>query len=125
MKITKEKDYILVEPSEGIDFWEIIEGIGKLFTMDGFPQKNDIWKFREGPLSFLYENIYKIKDFVANYYPKYWNIHKTAIVVENGFQAALAKEYTNIVKDFPMKTKVFFNMESAEEWIKNSETITN
>jgi hypothetical protein len=39
MKITKEKDYILVEPSEGIDFWEIIEGIGKLFTMDGFPQK--------------------------------------------------------------------------------------
>ena len=76
MKITNEKDYILVEPSEGIDFWEIIEGIGKLFTMDGF-------------------------------------------------QAALAKEYTNIVKDFPMKTKVFFNMESAEEWKKNIGTITN
>jgi len=118
MKITNEKDYILVEPSEGIDFWEIIEGIGKLFTMDGFPQKNDIWKFREGPLSFQYEDIYKIKDFVGNYYPKYRNRHKTAIVVENGFQAGLAKEYTNIVKDLPFAIRVFFNIEPAEEWIK-------
>jgi hypothetical protein len=118
MKITKEKDYVLVEPSEGIDFWEIIEGIGKLFTMDGFPRKNDIWKFREGPLSFLYEDIYKIKDFVANYYPKDWNGHKTAIIVENGFQAGLAKEYVNIAKDLPIETKVFSNIESAEEWIK-------
>jgi hypothetical protein len=101
-----------------IDFWEIIEGIGKLFTMDGFPQKNDIWKFREGPLSFQYEDLYKIKDFVAEHYPNYRNGHKTAIVVENGFQAGLAKEYTYITKDLPFATKVFFEIESAEDWIK-------
>ncbi len=65
-----------------------------------------------------YEDIYKIKDFVANYYPKYRNRHKTAIVVENGLQAGLAKEYTNIVKDLPFATKVFSKIESAEEWIK-------
>jgi hypothetical protein len=106
-----------MEPSEGVDFWELIEGIGKLFTMDGFPRKNDIWKFHDGTLSFLYEDIYKIKEFVANYYPRDRNIHKTAIVVENGFQAGLAKEYVNIPKDLPIETKVFSNIESAEEWV--------
>lgn len=118
MKITSKKDYILVEPPKGIDFWEIIEGIGKLFTFDGFPQKNDIWKFSEGPLSFQYEDIYKIRDFVVNYYPKNQNGHKTAIVVENGFQAGIAKEYASSVKDLPFETEVFFNIQSAEEWIK-------
>ncbi|MEJ2100150.1 MAG: hypothetical protein P8X68_09245 [Desulfobacterales bacterium] len=119
MKLTNEKDYILVEPSAGVDFWEIIEGIGKLFTFDGFPQKNDLWKFREGPLSFQYGDIYRVKDFISKYYPKNQNGHKTAIVVENGFQSGIAKEFANIVKDLPFETGVFFDTESAEEWIKN------
>lgn len=119
MKITNEKDYILVEPSDGIDFWEIVEGIGKLFTSNEFPQKNDIWKFSEGPLSFQYEDIYKIKDFVANYYPKDINGHKTAIVVENGFQAGIAKEFANSAIDLPVKIEVFFDIKSAEEWVKH------
>ena len=119
MKITIEKDYILVEPSAGVDFWEIIEGIGKLFKSDEFPQKNDIWKFREGPLSFQYGDIYKIKDFVFQYYPQNRNGHKTAIVVENGFQAGIAKEFANIVKELPAEIEVFFDLKAAKEWVKN------
>jgi hypothetical protein len=118
MKITNVKDYILVEPSAGIDFWEIIEGIGKLLSLDGFPQKGDIWKLKEGPLSFLYDDIYRLKEFVFKYYPRNQNMHKTAIVVESGFQAGIAKEYAKIVQDLPVEIEVFFDMEAAEKWIK-------
>ena len=117
-KITVKKDYILVEPPKGVDYWQIYEEVGKLLARDDFPQKNDIWVFHEGPLLFLYEHLYKLKDFVADHYPKDFKGHKTAIVVETGIQTGLAEEYTRIVENLPFEIKVFSDIRSAEDWIK-------
>jgi len=45
--VTNTDDYILAEYSEGIDYWEILESISKIFLMPEFKIKNDIWAFRD------------------------------------------------------------------------------
>ena len=116
-KITIKKDYILVEPSKGVNYWEIYEGVGELLTMKEFPRKNDVWVFRNGPVRLSYEDLYKLKDFVTVHYPKNFKGHKTAIVVETGFQSALSKIYAIITDVLPFEIKVFSDIQSAENWI--------
>ena len=118
LKITAKQDYILVEPSAGMDYWEILEGISKLFSMPEFKDKNDIWVFREGQVKMLYTDLYEVKDSVKEIYPADSNGSKTAIVAETGIQHSLAKLYSDIGKNLPREIKVFSDLKSAKDWIK-------
>ena len=48
-EISVKKDYILIKPGAGADFWEIQRGIARLFYVPEIPKKNRVWLFREGP----------------------------------------------------------------------------
>jgi hypothetical protein len=43
MNITNNDDYILAEYSGGMGYFEILDGISKIFSMPEFKVKNDIW----------------------------------------------------------------------------------
>ena len=119
VKITIKQGYILVEPSKGIDFWEIYEGVGKLLKIKEFPEKNDIWVFREGPSNLVLDNLFQLSELVDRYYPKGFTGHKTAIVAETGIQTGLAKMYAKIVEYLPFEIRIFQDIQSAEDWVKN------
>jgi len=116
-KITFKKNYILIEPAEGIDIREIQQGIARLFYVDGIPEQNRIWVFREGRLNISQDKMYRLKDIIKENYPRNARINKTAIVVESDRQASLAELFAEIVADLPQQFKVFFNVSDAEEWI--------
>jgi hypothetical protein len=117
-KITVKRDYILVEPKE-VDFWEIWEGIGEVRNLAEFSEKNDIWAFHEGPIKLDYVDLYKLKDFVKEIYPKNVTRSKTAIVVASGIQSAMALLFSQIAEDLPFEIKVFSDFQAAEDWITN------
>ena len=56
--VTNTDDYILAEYSEGMDYWEILEGISKIFSMPEFKVKNDIWAFKNGQLKISFSDLY-------------------------------------------------------------------
>jgi len=115
--ICVKEDYILVEPKES-DFVEIMDSLARLFTMPEYLNKNVIWRFRAGPLKTTYNELYKLKDFIQNYFPDNAKSDKrVAIVVETGLYAAMAAEYTKIVADLPLNFRVFTDMKNAETWI--------
>ena len=118
LKITAKQDYILVEPSAGVDYWEILEGISKLFSMPEFKDKNDIWVFREGQVKMLYTDLEKIKDLGEKLYPKDSKGTKAAIVAETGIQQSLMTLFADIGKNLPREIKVFLDLKSAEDWVK-------
>ena len=118
LKISNYDDYILAEYSEGMDYWEILEGISKIFSMPEFKVKNDIWAFKDGHLKILFSDLYKIKDSVKKLYPEGSTGKKTAIVTETGVQHSLATLYSDIGKDLPRKIRVFSDLNSAIAWIK-------
>jgi hypothetical protein len=118
LKLTNKNDYILVESSTGMDYWEIIEGIPKLFSMPEFKDKNDIWVFRGSQMKMLYTDLYNIKDSVEKICPKDSKGTKTAIVAETGVQQSFATLYSDIGKDLPREIRVFSDLKSAEDWIK-------
>ena len=116
-KVTVNKDYILVEPSIGIIYWEILECIGKLRGTSEYPKKNDIWVFRTGPLMLEYGDLFKLKDIINEYYPENVSRTKTAIVVESGMQFGLANEFIDIADQLPYQIKVFNELNAAEKWV--------
>jgi hypothetical protein len=118
LQITNKQDYILVQPSAGVNFWEIIEALGKLFAMDEFPPKSDIWVFREGPVRILYDDFYKIKNLLAEHFPERIKGHKTAMVVETGFLSGIAESYADIAKELDVQVRVFSDLKSAKDWLK-------
>lgn len=118
MNITNNDDYILAEYSGGMDYWEILEGISKIFSMPEFKVKNDIWKFKAGQMKILFSDLYNIKDSVKKLYPESSTGKKTAIVTENGIQHSLATLYSDIGKNLPREIKVFSDLKSAIDWIK-------
>ena len=119
-KITIKEDYILVEPKEGIDFREIQQGVARLFYVEGIPEQNRIWVFREGPLNMSPDDLPRLKDIIKENYPKDARINKTAIVVESGAQSDLAAAFTRIAEDLPQQFKVFLNLAEARAWVKES-----
>ena len=60
---------MLVEPKEGIDFREIQQGVARLFYVEGIPEQNRIWVFREGPQNLSYDDLQKLKDVIKELYP--------------------------------------------------------
>ncbi|UCE56769.1 MAG: hypothetical protein JSV31_15375 [Desulfobacterales bacterium] len=116
-EITINKDYILVELKEGIDYREIRRGVARLFYTSGMPEKNGIWVLREGPEKFSYDDLHKLRDIIKENYPKDVTINKTAIVVESGFQSSMAKSFRQIAEDLPFEIRVFTDLQAAEDWI--------
>ena len=120
LEIITKKNYLLVKPPKGINFWEILIGFSKLLSMPEFQDKNDLWIFRDGNIDFQYSDLDKIKDFAQKYYPKNNNGKKTAIVVETVLQRSLAELYAEIGKDLPRELGIFSDFKSAEDWIIES-----
>lgn len=116
-KITIKKNYVLIEPAEGIDFREIQRGIARLFYADGIPERNRIWVFREGRLNISQDKMYRLKELIKENFPRNARINKTAIVVESDQQTSVADSFTKIVADLPQKFKVFCNISDAEDWV--------
>ena len=112
------KDYILVVPKEGINYWEIRRAIARLFYVSGMPQKNGIWVFRQGEEKFTYDDLSKLKDIIKDNYPKDVKINKIAIVVESGFQLKMAESFRQIGGDLPFEIQVFSDFQGAEDWVK-------
>jgi hypothetical protein len=108
----------LIVPPEGLDFWEIVSAVGKLFPMREFPLKNVIWLFREGPVDFLYEDLFKLKAFITNHFPANAKGKKTAIVAGTYLQLKLALTYAKTCRDLPCRLGVFTDIKSAEAWIR-------
>ena len=94
LNININDDFILVESTAGMDYWEIMEGISKLFSMPEFKDKNDVWVFKDGQMKVLFSDLYNIKDSVEKFYPKGSKDKKTAIVTETGVQNSLATLYS-------------------------------
>ena len=119
-QITIKADYILVEPKQGMDLREIRQGVARLFYVEGIPEQNRIWVFREGPLNLSLEELPKLRDIVKKHYPINARIKKTAIVAESTSQSELAVAFTKIADDLPQEFKVFSNLADAEAWVKKS-----
>ena len=117
-RISIKKDYILIEPEKGTDFRDIQRGVARLFYVEGIPEQNRIWVFREGPENLTFDDLNKLKDVIKENYPADVRINKTAIVVESGLQTSLAESFTKIAVDLPQKFKVFPNLTDAEVWVK-------
>jgi len=116
-KITLKNTYILIEP-QSIDYWEIIEALGRLFKMPEYFEMNTIWDLPDDRINATYDQLYKIRDFIADYFPKGSKQgNKTAIVVKTGLQDSLADSYTKIIEDLPLEASVFADLKSAEDWI--------
>jgi hypothetical protein len=117
-KITIKENYILVEPKDGIDLREIQQGVARLFYVEGIPEQNRIWVFREGPQTLSFDDLPKLKDIIKENYPEGARINKTAIVVESESQSSMAEAFTKIAEDLPQQFKVFSNLADAEAWVK-------
>ena len=117
-QITIKKDYILIEPKAGIGFREIQQGLARLYFIEGMPEQNRIWIFREGPQNLAKEDLSRLKNMVRDYYPADASIRKTALVVQSERQAAVAESFIKIAVDLPQQFKVFTNLAHAEAWVK-------
>ena len=117
-EITNKKNYILIEPKAGTDYSEIQRTVGRLFYIDEIPEKNRIWVFREGPETFSYDDLHKLRDVIKENYPKDHKINKTAIVIESELQSIMAESFRRFAGDFPFEIKVFSDFQAAEDWVK-------
>jgi hypothetical protein len=117
-QITIKKDYLLIEPKDGIALREIQQGLARLYFVEGMPEQNRIWIFREGPQNLSEDDLSRLKNMVKDYYPADSTIRKTALVVQSDRQAAVAESFIKIAEDLPQKFKVFSNLEDAEAWVK-------
>ena len=116
-RLTIKKDYILVEPQES-EYWAIWESLAKLLKMPEYPHKDVIWVFTEGPIKFVYDDLYKINDFLKENFPEDVKPDKkAAFVVPTGLGTAMATEYTKLVEGLPIEFKIFSDFDTAEKWI--------
>jgi len=58
------------------------------------------------------------QDSVEKLYSEGSKGKKTAIVTETGVQHSLATLYSDIGKDLPREIRIFSNLKSAKDWIK-------
>ena len=118
IEISIQEDYILVKPSEGISYWEILEGIGRVMGTLGCREKNVIWEFCDGPVKLAHDDLYRIRDIMNKYSAtKYAKRNKTAIVAATGFQLGMAHYFVKISKDLPCDFGVFSDIRSTRNWI--------
>jgi hypothetical protein len=117
VKIINKKDYILVE-LQTIEYWEIMEALGRLFKMPEYLEKNTIWVSSAERLNLSYDHLYKIRDVISEHFPKNSKRgSKTAIVAKTGLLEGIADSYAKIVKNLPFEAGVFSDLQSVEDWI--------
>ena len=117
VEISVSENYILVEPSPGLNYWDILEGASKISKMKEFKEKNDIWIFETGTILLSINDLYKLHDIIVKHYPNVKRIRKTAVVVDSGFMSGLAGTFIGLFDDLPFKLKVFKDLASAEKWV--------
>lgn len=118
IEIILQKDYILVKPPEGVNFWDIFMTLGKFISKPEFQDKNDIWLLRDGSVNLNFSDLQKINDFLRENIPKFAIGKKSAIVVSTGFQRGLVETFVTVWKEYPRKIRVFSDLKEAEEWLK-------
>jgi len=118
IEIILQKDYILVKPPEGVNFWDIFMTLGKFISKPEFQDKNDIWLLRDGSVNLNFSDLQKINDFLRENIPKFAIGKKSAIVVSTGFQRGLVETFVTVWKEYPRKIRVFSDLKEAEEWVK-------
>lgn len=118
IEIILQKDYILVKPPEGVNFWDIFMTLGKFIAQPEFQDKNDIWLLRDGSVNLNFSDLQKINDFLRENIPKFAIGKKSAIVVATGFQRGLVETFVTVWKEYPRKIRVFSDLKEAEEWVK-------
>lgn len=118
IEIILQKDYILVKPPEGVNFWDIFMTLGKFISKPEFQDKNDIWLLRDGSVNLNFSDLQKINDFLRENIPKFAIGKKSAIVVATGFQRGLVETFVTVWKEYPRKIRVFSDLKEAEEWVK-------
>ena len=124
LEIKNLKNYILVQANKSVIFFDIIRSIAKLFTMNAYQEKNDIWVFGNGDVNCLYSDLHEIKNFIKEHYPRKATSRKTAVVANNHRQLELVKDYIPIFEDLPREIKIFSDFESASNWVAISNLIT-
>jgi len=118
IEIILQKDYILVKPPEGVNFWDIFMTLGKFVSKPEFQDKNDIWLLSDGMVNLNFSDLQKINDFLRENIPKFAIGKKSAIVASTGFQRGLVETFVTVWKEYPRKIKVFSDLKEAEEWLK-------
>ena len=117
MSLIEKNDYIIVQPQEA-EYFEILNIFGNLLKTAGSENKDIIWDFRNAPLKMDYAQLSKLKEVIKDNYPTHTKPdRKLALVVEGGFNSALAKEYIRIANGMGPEYKIFSDLDSAEEWI--------
>ena len=117
LEISIQEDYILVKPSEGISYWEILEGIGRVMGTPGCREKNVIWEFCDGPTNLVDDDLDRISNIINKHNRNNAKQNKTAIVAATGFQLGMAHYFVKISKDLPCDFGVFSDIRSAKKWI--------
>ena len=121
LNISVLENYLLVEFSNGIDYWEIVEAIGKLGSIKEYGDKNDIWVFKDGPINIMIEDFLKLEEIISSRYPKDAKRTKTAIVAETGMQSGLVDYFIKLCPSLPLKIEVFSDFKLAEKWIGDND----
>lgn len=121
LNISVLENYLLVEFSNGIDYWEIVEAIGKLGSIKEYGDKNDIWVFKDGPINIMVEDFLKLEEIISSRYPKDAKRTKTAIVVKTGMQSGLVDYFIKLCPSLPLKIEVFSDFKLAEKWIGDND----
>ena len=86
--------------------------------MPEYGDKNTIWVIPDARIQAGYDELYELRDFIAEHYPKGNKTdNKTAIVVKPGIAGALADSWINIAKNLPYEIRVFTHFKAAEKWI--------
>jgi len=118
IEIILQKDYILVKPPEGVNFWDIFMTLGKFISKPEFQDKNDIWLLSDGMVNLNFSDLQKINDFLRKNIPKFAIGKKSAVVASTGYQRGLVETFVTVWKEYPRKLKVFSDLKEAEEWLK-------
>ena len=119
LKITFKKKYIILEPEAGTDFRQIRAGLARLYYVPGLPEKNRIWRFRDGPENISGQDLQALKDFIRENYPPDAKVNKTAIVIESNFQADMARTFKQLVADLPFEIRIFTDFQAAKDWLES------
>lgn len=117
LKITFKKNYFILEPEAGTDFRQIRSGLARLYYVPGFPEKNRIWLFRDGPENITDQDLESLRDFIQENYPLGAKQNKTAIVIESEFQANMASALKRLLADLPFQIQVFTDIRAAQKWV--------
>lgn len=90
-------------------------------AIENYPDKNDIFDFRNAIISLSGYELPSLFDFIKLLYPNKTTRSKTAFIVSSGFQKGVAETFKDIASKLPLEIKIFFDKDSAEDWVKSND----